>query len=178
MNQTKNEHEMLQEFADFVETEQIATEKHLDEAILGRVRNDLHPAFWKVYGKLSLVEATAGLATLTICPQFGLGFGQHNLFLHALHSSISPAVFYLFCGLFFVILGATLGGLILNRAEILTVGNNKYPYFLICSVLTYLILIALSPEVFVVSSLVWILGAMLGNVLGFNATIRLRQAIP
>ncbi len=176
MNQAKNEQEMFQEFADFVETEQVAPGKQLDKSVLGRVRNDLQPAWWKVYGKITLVEVTAGLATLTICPQFGLGFGQHKQFLHALHSSTSPAVFYLLCGLFFVTLGAILGGLILNRAEILAVGNKKYPYFSVYSILAYILLIALSPEVFVVSSLVWVLGALLGNLLGFSMIIRLRQA--
>ncbi|WP_020678031.1 hypothetical protein [Geopsychrobacter electrodiphilus] len=176
MNQAKNEHEMFQEFADFVETGQVAPGKQLDESILSMIGKDLRPAMWTVLGKLTLVEVTAGLATLTICPQFGLRFGQHNPILHALHTSTSPTVFYLFCGLFFVIFGAILGGLILNRAEILTVGNNKYPYFLVYSILAYILLTALSPEVFVVSSLIWILGALLGNILGFAVTIRLRQA--
>lgn len=175
MKQTKNEHEMRQEFIDFIETEQIVPGKHLDEAVLGMVRVDLRPAWWKVYGKFTLIEATAGLATLTICPQFGLGFSQHNQFLHALHSATSPTVFYLLCGLFFVILGATLSGLILNRADIRTVGNNKYLYLATFSVLAYLILVSLSAEAFVISSLVWILGALLGNILGFEAVVRLRH---
>ncbi len=176
MKETNNEQQMIREFVDFIETEQITPGKHLDEAVLGKVKNDLCPAWWKVYGKFTLTEVTAGLATLTICPQFGLGFGQHNQFLHTLHSSTSPAVFYLLCGFFFVILGATLAGLVLNRVEIHTVGNIKYYYFSAYSVLAYLILVSLSAEAFVISSLVWVLGALLGNISGFEAVIRLRQA--
>lgn len=176
MKQPENEHELFQEFADFVETEQKAPGKRLDAAVLGRVRNDLSPALWKVYGKFTLIEASAGLLTLTICPQFGFGFGPHNQFLHALHSSISPVVFYLLCGLFFVIFGAALGGLILNRTEISAVGSSKYLYFSIYSALSYLIIVSLGPEAFVISSLVWILGALLGSILGFEAIIRLRHA--
>lgn len=176
MKQPENEHKIFQEFADFLETEQKAPGKHLDAAVLGRVSNDLSPVLWKVYAKFTLIEATAGLLTLTICPQFGLGFGPHNQFLHTLHSSTSPVVFYLLCGLFFVIFGAALGGLILNRAEISAIGSSKYLYFAIYSVLAYLIIVALGPEAFVVSSLVWILGALLGSILGFEAVIRLRHA--
>lgn len=177
MNQAKNEHEMFQEFADFIEAEQIAPGRTVDESILSMIGKDLRPAMWTVLGKLTLAEITAGLATLTICPQFGLGFGQQLPILHTLHMSTSPIVFYLFCGLFFVIFGAILGGLILNRAEILTVGKYKYPYFLVYSILAYILLITLSAEVFVVSSLIWIFGALLGNLLGFSVVIRLRQAI-
>ncbi len=176
MKRDKHEQELLQEFAEFVDAEQIAPGGRLDETVLRMVRKDLRPALWKIYGKLTLVEATAGLLTLTICPQFGFGFGQHNQFLHALHSSTPPAVFYLLCGLFFVLLGATLGGLILNRAEIRTTGRSRYLYFAVYSILAFLILVALGTEAFVISALVWILGALLGNILGFEAAIRLRQA--
>jgi len=73
-------------------------------------------------------------------------------------------------------LGAGMSGLILNRDEVRSVGNKKFLYFVIYSVLAYLILIMLGTEAFVISSIVWILGAFLGNVLGFEAVIRLRHA--
>jgi hypothetical protein len=141
------------------------------------VGKDLRLPLWKVYTKFTIVEVTAGLLTLTICPQFGLGFGQHNEFLHALHVAASPVIFYLLCGLFFVILGAALGGLVLNRDEIRSFCNNDNWYFAGYCILTYLTLVALGAEVFVLSSLTWMLGAMLGNLFGFGAVIRLRQAM-
>jgi len=176
VKQPENEQEIFREFADFIETAQKAPGERLDAAVLGRVRTDLGPALWKIYTKFSLIETTAGLLTLTICPQFGLGLAPDNQFLHALHSSTPPALFYLLCGLFFVIFGAALGGLILNRAEISRVGSSKYLYFAIYSVSSYLIIVTLGPEAFVVSSLVWILGAVLGSILGFEAIVRLRHA--
>ena len=174
MEPTKSEQEMRQEFVEFIDTEQIVPDKHLDEAILTRVTSDLQPSLWKIYGKFTLIETTAGLVTLAICPQFGLGVGQHNQFLHDLHSSIQPVFFYLFCGLFFVVLGASVGGLVLNRSEIQAAGKSKYLYFVIYSILAYLVLMMLGAEAFVISSLVWVLGALLGNILGFEAVARLR----
>ncbi len=176
MTKTNNEKKMIHEFADFIEAEPVSPGRELDNSIINRVKKDLRPAAWKVYGKFTLVEAAAGLLTLTICPQFGLGFGQHNEFLHTLHTATPPVIFYLICGLFFVSLGAVLSGLILTRVEIRTVGNNKYLYFAVYSVLAYLTLMVLGAEFFVVSSLVWILGALLGNILSFETIIRLRQA--
>ena len=177
MRATDIEKEILTEFAEFANAVSAKTSNDVDKAIMNMVANDLQPSPMKVYSKFTLVEAASGLLTLALCPQFGFGFGQHNEFLHSLHASTTPVVFYLLCGLFFVLLGAGMSGLILNHAEIRSIGNKKFPYFATYSVLAYLLLIMLGSEVFVISSLVWILGAFLGNVLGFEAVIRLRRAI-
>ena len=177
MEETKFEQTMLKEFAEFADAKPVAPGESADEAILQMVGKDLRPALWKVYTKFTIVEVAAGLLTLTICPQFGLGFRRHNEFLHALHLATPPVVFYLLCGLFFVILGATLAGLVLNRDEIRSCHSNDHWYFAGYSILTYLTLVALGVEIFVLSSLTWMLGAMLGNLLGYGAVIRLRQAM-
>jgi len=171
----KDEQQIEREFAEFIDAEPLAPAPSVDKLILQRVAQDLCPARWKVWSRLTLVEVTAGLLTLTICPQFGLGFGQHNEFLHALHAATTPLVFYLLCGLFFVSFGAALAGVVLTRAEIRTLGQQKYLYFAVYSLLVYLGLLTLGPEAFVVSSMAWVIGALLGNILTFAAVTRLRQ---
>jgi hypothetical protein len=171
-----DEQEMLDEFSDFVQAEPVAPSKGIDDAVTKMVVNDLKPTSMKVYGKFALIEVFSGLLTLTLCPQFGLGFNRHNEFLHSLHTMTTPAIFYLFCGIFFVFVGAGVGGLVLARAEIRIFGSNKFIFFTLYSVLAYLMLVTLGTEVFVLSSLAWILGAFLGNTLCFAAIIRLRRA--
>ena len=129
MNNINSEHEWLNEFAEFVETDTVSPSKNREDAIVNMVTRDLCPAPLKVFSKFTLIEVASGLLTLTICPQFGLGAGRHNEFLHSLHTMTTPIVFYLFCGLFFVLLGAGLSGLILSRAEIRTIGNIKFCLF-------------------------------------------------
>ncbi len=175
MTKTKDEQQLEQEFSDFIAAEPLVPAPALDEVILQRVARDLCPARWKIWARLTLIEVTAGLLTLTICPQFGLGFGQHNEFLHSLHATTTPLVFYLLCGLIFVSFGAGLGGLVLTHAEIRALGQQKYLYFTVYSLLVYLGLLVLSPEAFVISSMVWVIGALLGNILTFAAVTRLRQ---
>ena len=177
MEKTELEQEMLQEFAEFIEADPIAPSKGMDEAVLRRVAKDLRPVPWKSFAKLTLVEVGAGLITLTLCPQFGLGFGSHLEALHRLHAATSPAVFYLLCGVLFVTFGAALGGLVLTRQEIRVVSPTRNRFFAFFSLLAYVFLLALGPEVFVASSLTWVVGAMLGNLLGYGAVIRLRQAL-
>jgi hypothetical protein len=86
-------------------------------------------------------------------------------------------LFYLFCGLLFVGLGATLSGLVLEHHELRQVGRIRYRYFLTYSILIYLTLVTLGTEAFVVSSLAWVPGAVLGATLGFALTNRLTQEL-
>lgn len=176
MKKTDSEQEMLKEFAEFIEAEPITPSMQTDNSVLRMIEKDLRPRLWKVYGKMTLIEVASGLMTLSICPQFGMGFGQESKLFNSLHSETPLIVFYLLCGLFFVTLGASLCGLLLNRAEIQTLGKSKYLYFLIYSVLAYLTFIVLGTEIFITSSLIWMLGAILGNTLGFESVIRLRHA--
>jgi hypothetical protein len=172
-----NEQEMLDEFFEFVQAEPVAPSKDIDGTVTKLVAKDLMPAPMKVYRKFVLVQVFSGLLTLAVCPQFGLGLYGHNEFLHSLHTMTTPAIFYLFCGLLFVILGAGVSGLVLTHAEIRTVGGNKFLFFAIYSVLAFFMLVTLGAEVFILSSITWILGAFLGNTLGFEAVIRLRRVI-
>lgn len=174
---SNREQELLNEFSEFVEADPVAPSKAVDETVTNMVGKDLLPSPMKVFGKFTLIETFSGLLTLTICPQFGFGLGRHNEFIHSLHTMTTPSVFYLFCGLFFVLLGAGMSGLILNHAEISTVGKDRFLFFSFYSILAYLMLVFLGPEDFVLSSLVWILGAFFGNVMGFEAIVRLRRAI-
>jgi ribulose 1,5-bisphosphate carboxylase large subunit-like protein len=96
--------------------------------------------------------------------------------LHTLHLATPPALFYIICGLIFVITGGALSGLVLNRSEIRSVATARYPYFAAYAVLAYVVLIAFGAEVFVASSLTWMVGALMGNILGFEAMTRLRHA--
>jgi hypothetical protein len=171
-----NEQEMLDEFSEFAQVEPVAPSKDIDDTVTRMVARDLLPPSLKVYSKFALIEVFSGLLTLTLCPQFGLGFGSHLEVLHRLHAATSSAVFYLMCGALFVTFGAALGGLILTRFEIRAVSPARNRYFAFFSLLAYVVLVTLGPEVFVASSLTWVVGAMLGNVLGYGAVIRLRQA--
>ena len=175
MRSSKSESELMNEFAEFVDAKPAAPLKSTDAKILGMVETDLRPALWRIFSKVTLVQVAAGLVTLTVCPQFGVGFGHHNEFLHTLHLATPPALFYIICGLFFVITGGAISGLVLSRTEIRSIAKAKYPYFAVYAVLAYVVLIAFGAEVFVASSLTWMLGALLGDVLGFEAMARLRH---
>lgn len=168
---------LLREFAEFVEATPRAPSQATEQAVLQRVATELRPPRWKIYTRLGLLQTVCGLLTLTLCPQFGLGFGTHQVLLHSSHAALPPAIFYLVCGLFFVSLGALLSGLLLRRAERRALGGLPWGFFLGYGSVAYGGLLALGGEAFMVASLSWIAGTVLGNALGFAATTRLRQRL-
>ncbi len=165
----------LKEFCDFVESEPMTPSAKVELEILRRVEADLCPQQWFVFGKLFAIEAVTGLATLFVCPQFNLGFGGHNELLHALHETVDPFTFYLICGLFFVVFGAAISGIFLNRDEIRSIKNSKYNYYLIYACTAYFIFALFGAEILIISLIPWIFGAVIGNAFGFSLVSRIRS---
>jgi len=170
------EDDLMQEFVDFVETSQVLPGKTLDDRIRDRIGADLSRERWWLYGKLTLIQVAAGLATLTVCPQFGLGLG-HLPHLHDIHSALPSPLFYLICGLLFVSLGGVLSGLILSRNDLVLLQQRGCRYFIFYACCAYLALVTLGPEAFVAGSLAWIPGAVVGNTLSLALSRRLRQRL-
>jgi hypothetical protein len=167
----------LQEFVEFLAAEPATPRPATNEAVYRHVRKSLRPPLWAVLGKLTLVQAVAGLGTLALCPQFEIGLGAHHEALHLLHAWTGPLLHYLACGSFFVLVGAILGGALLRRGELQVLGRQKYLYFLAYSLAAFAVFVALGAEVFLVGSLLWMTGAVLGHILGFSLGTKLRTAL-
>lgn len=167
--------DMMEEFITFVEADPVSPKVSTDNSIHKMVGKSLNPSIWMVFAKFFGIEATAGLATLLVCPQFNIGFGNHNELFHSLHSTLPPFLFFVVCGIFFVLLGATLAGLILSRDEIRVIKKTKYIYYATYSLTAYIIFVSLGAEIFLISSIAWVLGAIAGNFVGFEAITRIRM---
>lgn len=167
--------EMMNEFIKFVEADPVSPKKTIDNSIHKMVGKSLNPSTWMVFAKFFGIETAVGLVTLLVCPQFNIGYGSHNKIFHSLHSTLPPVPFFIVCGIFYVLLGAALAGLILSRDEIHVIKKTKYIYYATYSLTTYVIFISLGAEVFMISSIAWIFGAMAGNYFGFEAINRMKM---
>ncbi len=170
----RNNHE-LEEFARFLGSAPLTPRPKTDEAVMRRVRRGLKPSPGSVVWKLLAIQVSAGLLTLAICPQFGLGPASHNGFLHSLHAGAHPFLYYLFCGVLFVLFGALISGMVSNRRELKILGRGRYVYYAGYSAGAYLVLQLLGTESFLAASLFWILGGLSGHLIGFGAGRRLRS---
>ncbi len=171
-----DEEQPWQEFHDFETTRPIAPGPALDDAVTARIGRKMRRRTWQTGLKMTLAQIATGLATLTICPQFGLGLGGH-VSLHAGHAGAPALFFYLFCGLLFVSFGGILCGLLLRRTELAWARRFSTTFFLGYAAIAYFVLTTLGSEAFVVASLAWIPGAALGNLAGFALTRALRQRL-
>ncbi len=108
MSNNNFDKEMMEDFIDFVEANPVSPKAATNNSIHEMVGKSLNPAIGIVFAKFCGIEAAAGLATLLVCPQFNIGFGSHNELFHSLHSTLPPFIFFIVCGIFFVLLGAAL----------------------------------------------------------------------
>jgi hypothetical protein len=165
----------FRDFVRFLNTKPVDPNPRVDDAILQVVKKDLCIPVWQIYAKMLLISVSSGMMSLMVCPQFGIG--QETLFFHSLHATSSDIVPHLLCGLFFVTIGASLNAALLKRSEIQAISKQKYTFFIGYSFICFTLFITFGKDAFVVSSLFWVLGAILGNVLGFLSINTLRFAL-
>ncbi len=174
MRKTTGKHLQTSEFADFMEAPDMAPRPATDAAVRRLAQVGQSVSARAVVGRFIGVQAAAGLLTLTICPQFGIGFGDHNVLLHDLHAQVPPALYYLTCGVLFVLLGALINGLIANRRELKAIGRGTCLLAGGYSLGAYLVLLLAGSESFLLMSLFWIIGAVAAQLAGFTLGWRLR----
>ncbi len=177
MNSHHFDKETMKDFVDFVEADPVSPKPSTDHAIHKMVEKDLNPSAWAVFGKLSVIEAVSGLATLLVCPQFDMGFGSHHDLLHSLHTSLPPVVSFTVCGIFFVLFGAVFSGFVLSRDEMREIRTTRYIYFVLYSLMAFMVFVSLGAEVFLLNAVAWIVGAAAGNVIGFEGGARIKMIV-
>ncbi|MDY0222038.1 MAG: hypothetical protein RBR67_12945 [Desulfobacterium sp.] len=165
----------MEDFIKFVEADPVSPKVSTNSSIHKMVEKSLNLSIWMVFAKFFVIEAAAGLATLLVCPQFNIGFGSHNELFHSLHSTLYPFLFFVVCGIFFVLLGAVIAGLVLSLDEIQVIKKTRYVYYAAYSLTAYIIFVSLGAEIFLMSSIAWVLGAMAGNFAGFETITRIRM---
>lgn len=174
MRKADQQHQKLDELRHFVDASELSPRRETDDAVMRQAQVGQRPSSRAVVAKFLAIQLSSGLVTLSICPQFGIGGASHNGVLHTLHVHAHPALYYLSCGVLFVLFGALFNGLVANRREIKAIGHGKYLYFGSYSLCAYLALLLLGSESFLLISLFWILGGAAAHLIGFALGWRLR----
>lgn len=174
MRQWDQKNQELNEFKSFVDAPELAPRRQTEDAVMRLARVGQKPSARAALTKFFAIQVSSGLLTLAICPQFGIGSGNHDGALHALHAHVNPALYYLSCGVLFVLFGALLSGLAANRRELQAIGRGKYLFFGSYSLCAYLALLLLGTESFLLISVFWILGGVAAHLVGFGIGRRLK----
>lgn len=150
------------DFKEFQNTKAINPPDALSSKILDQVKRDLHPSAFKVFSKLSIIHFLVGVATLAICPQFGLklfgdDLGLMSVFMHFGHYGCMMA-----CGFFFLGSSVCVASLILKPEELRVIRANRLAQFLSLALLSLGFFIMVDTEILALYAFLWLIGSLCG----------------
>lgn len=170
----------VNEFQEFVASEEIQPSKDLSAKILSKVHTDLNPAMWSVISKLGIIHILIGAMTLLVCPQFGIGaFGGMGL-MH-IFMRFGETVCTLACGAFFLGSSTLVGSFVLRPEEVKVARKNKLIGVLLLSSISVGVFICTGANIVASLALIWALGSVIGGIatleLGWLIRSRFRRRI-
>jgi hypothetical protein len=160
----KFEEETNKDFKEFMQTDSVTPPFILQENIFSIVHKDLNPSVWYVFSKMSLIHLSAGIVTLSLCPQFGFRFFGEGPGLMRFFSHLGTYACTSLCGAFFVGTSLFVSGFVLRPEELKSLRNHRW---LQVSTLTFLSLgafIMLDTKILFAFAASWLVGSILGGV--------------
>lgn len=151
-----------QEYQEFATIERSAVPLALSENILSQVWADLNPSVISVFMKMTMIHFLVGLATLALCPQFGISLTSSMGLMHYL-MRFGESVCMLGCGAFFTGSSLLVASLALRPEEVRVLSRTRVLQIVSLATLSLGALIGVGAEVVVSFGLVWVLGAVLGG---------------
>ncbi len=158
-NQTKR---LRDEFREFCAMEGMAAPKIVTENILEKIRTELNPPAASVFMKLTLIQFFVGLATLAVCPQFGLSLTSSMGLMQYL-MKYGEAVCMLGCGALFTGASVLVASFALRPEEVKVLRRNRVLQLTSLATLSLGAFVCLGGEVVATLGLVWVLGAVVGG---------------
>ena len=162
---------------EFRNTQPVNPPQILSEQIFSRVRRDLNPSIWKVFSKLSLIHFFTALATLSICPQFGVRLLGEGVGLMTYFMQFGAYGCMLACGSFFVGSSVLVAMIILRSEEIRVIRNHRILELGALSLLSLGFFIMLQAKMILGIFFAWAVGSFVGGILmlelGWNIRYRL-----
>jgi hypothetical protein len=163
MNSKDLRKELDTEFQDFMNSESSLPPRELSERILERVRADLNPNSWSVFGKLSLIHLIVGGLTLALCPQFGVRSWGEGMGLMHVFNALGTYGCMAACGAFFTGTSVFFAVLLLRPEEIRVLRRAKILQIGALTLLSLGAFVMADAEILLAFAAVWILGSLIGG---------------
>ena len=161
------------ELLEFAKTSPLPPPAHLTDKVTTSIRQDLRPALWKIFAKLALIQAVCATISLFFCPQFAIGFAQHD-YLAGLVQHSEGFAFMFICGMIFLGSGAALAPLFINQAEMKALAGSVLIYFPIAALVAVLLFYSLGAAIYWSLALPWFSGGVLGSIIAFELSQHFR----
>lgn len=153
---------LREEFREFTTFDRVPVPKSVSEQILTQVRSDLNPTIASVFLKMTMIHFLVGVATLALCPQFGVSLTS-GMGLMTYLMQFGESVCMLGCGAFFTGLSLLVASLALRPEEVSVLCRTRVLQIGSLAALSLGALIGVGGEVVASFGLIWILGAIVGG---------------
>ncbi len=148
----------LKEFESFL-VGNIAPPPEIERQLITRIRKELNPSIPKAIAKLFALNAVGSVATLALCPQYGLSL-TGTMGLMPFFMQISPALCFLVCGLLWMGGGQVLANFFITWDERRALSRYYWGAgfsFILFSILAFACFGSLTFDLWL---LLWVAGAL------------------
>lgn len=165
---SKNNNEWLNDYQDFLNTENIQVPKELNSSLLLKMHTLINPSAWVVFLKILAIHLVTGFLSLSVCHQFGLNPFNTNYSLVDWFMNIGGhSVCMIGCGVTFVSISLFAAGYFLTIEEIKALKRTEFLQNLALGLISLGLFAAIGAELALGAAGLWLLGSLLG---GFFAT--------
>lgn len=161
----------IKEFESFL-SEAKEPPRELEVSLAAEIRKQLNPSIPLTVSKLFLLNLVGSVATLSLCPQYGLSLTGSMGIMHYL-MGIHPALCFFVCGLLWMLGGQVLASFLLNWDEQRVLSQYYWGAgfsFILFSVLGFACLGSLTLDLWL---LFWAVGAM-AVIFTFGSRIKIK----
>ncbi len=165
------------EYAEFRTGDPIDPPQALSERVLESVKRELVPNAWEVFAKLFMIHLVVGLATLAVCPQFGVrtlgkGPGLMELFLF-----LGPYGCMAACGAFFLGSSFLVAALLLSKEEIARIRRHRTLQLGALTTASLGAFLMLDAQILIGIGAAWVFGSLMGGALMLETGWLLRRSV-
>ncbi len=161
--------EWLKDYQEFIDAGTTTVPKEVTENVFSRIKNLLTPSAWLVFLKILTIHLITGVASLSICHQFGLNPFNTKYSLADWFMSVGGHHFCMLgCGVLFVGGGILAAGYFLTIEEIKVLKRTEFMQNLSLGLISLGLFAAFGVEMILSIAGIWLLGALIG---GYVATV-------
>ena len=161
------------DFQEFINSNEARPPANLSSSIKENVHKWLHPSQVLVFSKLFAIHFAMSLVTLSLCPQFGIGFSNSSL-IFSFFSSLGYVACMSLCGAFFVLFSLLIASLILKPEEVRAIRSHRFGQLISIGMLSTGFLIFFGAELTLLTWGSWFLGLFVSGILSLELGWKLR----
>lgn len=154
-----------------------SSSNEVNDTVLNFVHRDLNPSHSTIILKLISIQTFIGLVTLLFCPQFNFSLTNNYDLFHFFHRHFGHIICTAICSAIFIGSGTIFASALLTISELKEITKTKGLYGLGLSGYFVSLFLILGSDVYLVSSLVWTLSAVLTfSTISYSA-LKIRYSI-